>query len=523
MLTNEILLIGSCFVGLIAGIVVAALFGKKRLEAEREKGQAIQAQFDEEKQKSSALQTDIQAQLQKGAKLEEQVAQLPKLEEKLSAAMGRLETTTKELADLRQQHGAAESTIEARDAQIERNRTTLCKLQDELAKAQLESKDLKASLATSETELEAERKQGKEKLALLEEAKEDLSNKFKSLANDILDEKSKRFTDQNQNNIKQILDPLKTKIVEFQDQVEKAYHQEGKDRSELAAQVKQLMGLNKQLSDDAHNFTSALKGQSKTRGDWGELILERVLETSGLSKDHEYTVQESHTREDGTRVQPDVVVHLPDDKHLVIDSKVSLTAYLQYTEAEDDAQRNIASKGHLNSIKAHIKGLSGKNYQDLYGIKSPDFVIMFIPIEPAFALAISNDIALWQEAWNKNVLVVSPSALLFVIRTVAHIWRQEKQNQNAQEIADRGGRLYDKFKGFVDDLEKVGDRIRQTQDSYEKARGKLYAGSGNLIRQAEMLKELGVKPKRSINQELIEEASDGEPSLMIESNQEKAV
>lgn len=276
------------------------------------------------------------------------------------------------------------------------------------------------------------------------------------------------------------------------------------------------MSLNRQLSDDAHNLTDALKGQSKTRGDWGELILERVLEVSGLRKDHEYTVQVSHTREDGSRVQPDVVIHLPDDRQLVVDSKVSLMAYLKYTEAGDDEQRSIAVKGHLNSIRTHISGLSGKNYQDLYGIKSPDFVIMFIPIEPAFALAISSDIALWQEAWNKNVLIVSPSTLLFVIRTVAHIWRQERQNQNAQEIAERGGRLYDKFKSFVDDLEKVGERIRQTQDSYERARGKLCNGSGNLIRQAEMLKELGVKPKRSIREEILEEALEGDFQLMLD-------
>ncbi|ACS79442.1 DNA recombination protein RmuC [Maridesulfovibrio salexigens] len=459
MIGNEYVLLGIFFAGLVLGMIISAVIGKRRLA--------------EEKEKVEGLQDHLQEQLQLGARLEEQATQLPELKKELAQQRAQKHKLTTAYSNL---YGKYKAT-----------------------KANLDN----------------EKKQGQEKLTLLQEAKEELSDKFKSLAGEILEEKSKKFTDQNATNIKQILAPLGVKIHEFQEQVEKAYFQEGKDRSELAAQVKQLMNLNRQLSDDAHNLTKALKGQSKTRGDWGELILERVLEASGLRKDHEYTVQVSHTRQDGTRVQPDVVIHLPEEKHLVVDSKVSLTDYLKYTEAEDETKREVALKGHINSIKAHLKGLSTKNYQDLYGIKSPDFVIMFVPIEPAFALAISNDVALWQEAWNKNVLIVSPSTLLFVIRTVAHIWRQERQNQNAQEIANRGAILYDKFRNFVDDLEKVGERIRQTQDSYEKARTKLCNGSGNLIRQAEMLKELGVKPKRSIKKDLTEEALGSDEFQML--------
>jgi DNA recombination protein RmuC len=335
-----------------------------------------------------------------------------------------------------------------------------------------------------------------------------LTNRFKSLASDILEDKSKRFTEQNQINLNQLLEPLKIKITEFQGKVHDVYVKEGQDRSALAEQVKQLMALNNQLSKDAHNLTSALKGQAKVQGNWGELILERVLEASSLRKGHEYDVQESHTREDGSRAQPDVVVHLPEDRHLIVDAKVSLRAYEEYANAETDLQRDSAMKRHLDSVRGHIKELSEKNYQQLYGLKSPDFVLMFIPVEPAFMLAIAHDSDLWQDALKQNVMLVSPSTLLFVLRTVAHLWRQEQQNRNAQEIASRGSELYDKLVGFVEDLDKLGDRLNQAKDVYDKAYGKFTAGRGNVIRQAEMLKGLGVKPTKQLPQGLIEVALD---------------
>jgi DNA recombination protein RmuC len=268
------------------------------------------------------------------------------------------------------------------------------------------------------------------------------------------------------------------------------------------------MALNNQLSKDAHNLTSALKGQSKAQGNWGELILERVLEASGLRKGHEYDVQESHTREDGTRAQPDVVVHLPEDRHLIVDAKMSLTAYEYHANAESEAQRDAALRRHLDSVRGHIKELAEKNYQQLYGLQSLDFVLMFIPVEPAFMLAISHDSELWQDAWRRNVLLVSPSTLLFVVRTVAHLWRQEQQNRNAQDIASRGAELYDKLVGFVEDLDKLGERLNQAKDVYDKAYGKFTTGRGNVIRQAEMLKVMGVKPSKQLPQKLSESALD---------------
>jgi len=391
---------------------------------------------------------------------------------------------------------------------LTRDKEILAALRDQLTSEQQRLSNQVAELTTN---LESERAQNGEKIELLKNAEEQLSNRFKTLASEILEDKSKRFTEQNQTNLNQLLEPLKVKITEFQGKVQEVYVQEGKDRSALAEQVKQLMSLNNQLSKDAHNLTSALKGQAKAQGNWGELILERVLEASGLRKGHEYDVQESHARADGSRAQPDVVVHLPEDRHLIIDAKVSLTAYEEHANAETDHQRDAALKRHLDSVRAHIRELSGKNYQQLYGLQSLDFVLMFIPVEPAFMLAISHDSDLWQDAWKKNVLLVSPSTLLFVVRTVAHLWRQEQQSRNAQEIASQGGKLYDKLVGFVDDLENLGTKLKQAQSAYDGAFNKFSGGRGNVIRQAEQLKNLGVKPSKHLPQKLIDSTLDELP------------
>jgi DNA recombination protein RmuC len=388
---------------------------------------------------------------------------------------------------------------------IQNEKESLATLRDQIT---TERQGLSSRVAELTAILDAERSQSAEKLQLLQNAEEQLSNRFKTLANEILEDKSQRFTAQNQTNLNQLLEPLKLKITEFQGKVQEVYVQEGKDRSALAEQVKQLVELNNQLSKDAHNLTSALKGQAKVQGNWGELILERVLEASGLRKGHEYDVQESHTRADGSRAQPDVVVHLPEDRHLIVDAKVSLTAYEEYANAETDHQRDAAMKRHLDSVRTHIKELSEKNYQQLYALKSLDFVLMFIPVEPAFMLAISHDSDLWQDAWKKNVLLVSPSTLLFVVRTVAHLWRQEQQNRNAQDIASRGAELYDKLVGFVEDLDSLGAKLQQAQKAYDGAYNKFTGGRGNVIRQAELLKELGVKPTKQLPQKLIDSALD---------------
>jgi len=475
-------------VGLLIGASVIWLVLRERISRIRGETQVELARLNE---RLSAMHEDAGRQIAARADTE---STLQKLEQ--------------ELGDLREKTGAAESTVASQRAQlsvIQREKEELAALRDQLT---AERQRLSNQVAELSASLDAERSKAVENLAVLNNAREELSNQFKVLANEILEDKTKRFTEQNQTNINQLLEPLKVKISEFQGEVQKVYVQEGKDRSALAEQVKQLMSLNNQLSKDAHNLTSALKGQAKTQGNWGELILEKVLEASGLRKGHEYDVQESHTRSDGSRAQPDVVVHLPEDKHLIVDAKVSLNAYEEHANAETDQQRDAAMKRHLDSVRAHIRELSGKNYQQLYGLKSLDFVLMFIPVEPAFMLAISHDSELWQDAWKKNVLLVSPSTLLFVVRTVAHLWRQEQQNRNAQEIATRGAELYDKLAGFVEDLDKLGDRLNQARDVYDKAYGKFTSGRGNVIRQAEMLKGLGVKPGKQLPQKLTDAVLD---------------
>lgn len=396
----------------------------------------------------------------------------------------------------------------ARASAAEAKAERLPQVEGRLIESEQQLNALNAQVATLTMQLTQERNQSNEKLALLQSAREELTHQFKNLANDILEEKSKRFSEQNQQSLGQLLDPLKTKLQEFQGKVEQVYVQEGKDRSALAEQVRQLMELNKTVSQEANNLTKALKGSNKTQGNWGELVLERVLEGSGLRKGEEYDVQESHTLPDGRRLQPDVVVHLPDDRHLVIDAKATLVAYEDYANAEDEKHRDAALKRHLDAVRSHIKGLSDKNYQDLYGLKSLDFVLMFIPIEPAFMLAVTHDRDLFMDAWNKNVLLVSPSTLLFVVRTVANLWRQEAQTRNAQDIAKRGAELYDKLAGFVEDMESLGTRLNQAQKDYDGAINKLSTGRGNLIRQAEMLKKLGVKPSKSLPAPMVEIAND---------------
>ena len=364
----------------------------------------------------------------------------------------------------------------------------------------------------AETELEAERRQSADKLSTLQqsaqEAKAVLSDQFKNLANEILEEKSRRFAEQNQQNLDTLLKPLQEKLTDFRKQVDETYQSEARERFALKQEVEKLAGLNLRMTDETRALTNALKGESKTQGDWGELVLETILENSGLRKGEEYLVQDTQTISDGSRLQPDVVIRLPESKHLVIDSKVSITAYTRYMQSDDEQVKVSELNSHVLSIKQHIQGLSAKNYQDLYGVGSIDFVLMFIPIEPAFLAAMRHAPEIYQDALKKNIVIVCPSTLLATVRTVAHLWRQEQQNRNAQEIARQCASLYDKFVGFVEDLDKVGQRLEQAQVSYTDAVGKLKTGRGNLIRTAENVKKLGVKPNKSLPAKLTDVADD---------------
>jgi DNA recombination protein RmuC len=339
---------------------------------------------------------------------------------------------------------------------------------------------------------------------LMEQMRVSLPETFKSLATDVLEEKSRRFAEQNQAGLGQVLEPLKARLEDFQQKIEAARMDQVKGGAELTAQIDKLFQSNTRFTEQANNLASALRGSSKAQGAWGELILERILEAAGLRRGQEYDAQENYTGENGKRAQPDVVIHLPGERHLVIDSKVSLIHYEAHSTADNEVARAMAADNHIASVRTHIRALSERNYQTLYGLNSLDFVIMFLPIEPAFMLAISRDDKLWEQAWQRNVLLVSPSTLLFVLRTVASLWRQEQQKHNVEEIARKGADLYNKLAAFVTDFSEVGSRLDSAQRSYAEAMSKLHTGKGNVIRQAEMLKTLGVKPTKEIPQGILE-------------------
>jgi DNA recombination protein RmuC len=330
---------------------------------------------------------------------------------------------------------------------------------------------------------------------------------FENIANKLLEEKSQKFTQHNHQQIQNILSPLKEKIKTFEEGVEKRFFEETRDRISLKKEIEHLRLLNEQLSQDANNLASALKGDNKTQGDWGEIQLERLLEKAGLQKGIHYESQSSYKDENGQQKRPDFIINLPEDKHLIIDSKVSLVAYDQYFQASDEAEQQQYLKAHIASIRQHLKDLSSKNYQNLYQINSPDYLMLFIPIEPAFALAVQEDQRLFLDALDKNVVIVTTSTLLATMRTVSYIWKQEKQKRSVMEIARQSGLLYDKFVAFVDDLRQIGQRIEQTQSSYLDAMNKLSDAKrpgDTLIGKAEKIKELGAKASKSLPKELLE-------------------
>jgi DNA recombination protein RmuC len=309
----------------------------------------------------------------------------------------------------------------------------------------------------------------------------------------------------NRSNLDVLLNPLKENIKAFEEKVDKVYNMEAAERNTLKGVISQLMELNQLISNEAQNLTKALKGDSKKQGNWGEVILERVLERSGLVRDREYRIQASLVGLDGNRLQPDVIIDLPDEKHLVIDSKVSLVAYERLVNCETEEDRKFYSKAHVESIRNHVNGLSSKNYHDLYQINSPDFVLLFIPIESSFSFAVQIDGELFADAWDKRVVIVSPSTLLATLRTIASIWKQERQNRNVLEIARLSGAMYDKFVGFVGDMESIGKNIKQSQTSYDAAINKLVNGNGNLTITAEKIKSLGAKANKQLDQKYLAE------------------
>lgn len=391
--------------------------------------------------------------------------------------------------------------------QLNELRENINKIETDREAIRREKDFLNTELSRRNTEYENLQQQNLKRDEELAKQQEQLRKDFELMASKILDEKSEKFTLQNKENIKQILNPLQEKIQLFEKKVDDTQKESISMHSALKEQLLGLKDLNQQMALEATNLTRALKGDSKTQGNWGELVLERVLEKSGLEKDREYFVQQNFKREDGSRAMPDVVLHLPDSKKMIIDSKVSLTAYERMVNAEDD-ERVMYLKAHVNSIKKHVDDLSAKNYQDLYDIESPDFVLMFIPIEPAFAVAINEDNSLYNKAFEQNIVIVTPSTLLATLRTIDTMWNNEKQQQNAIEIAKQAGALYDKFEGLVTDLTGVGKKIDAAKTDYSAAMNKLVEGKGNLISRVEKIKKMGAKAKKALPESIIKRAAE---------------
>ncbi|WP_177182113.1 MULTISPECIES: DNA recombination protein RmuC [unclassified Pseudomonas] len=449
------------------------------------------------------------------------------LDERLSNAQmaqdglnAQLDACRDEISDLGQANAAKQADLAALRREVE-----LLRLQQETARAseeqwsheravkEQELRRLDAQCASLGAELREQEESHQQRLTDLQGSRDELRAQFAELAGKIFDEREQRFAETSQQQLGQLLNPLKERIQSFEKRVEESYQQEARERFSLGKELERLQQLNLRLSDEATNLTRALKGQ-KTQGNWGELILERVLEHAGLEKGREYQTQVSLKGPDGERFQPDVLIMLPGDKQVVVDAKVSLTAYQQYVSAEDEAISQVALKQHVLSLRNHVKGLSGKDYKRLEGLHSLDFVLLFVPIEAAFSAALQAEPTLFQEAFDRSIVIVSPTTLLATLRVIDSLWKQERQSQNAREIAERAGWLYDKFVLFIQDLDEVGNRLQQLDKAYSAARNKLTDGRGNLVSRSEQLKLLGARASKQLPADLLERAMTDEDGLV---------
>ncbi|MDX5386177.1 MAG: DNA recombination protein RmuC [Alteromonadaceae bacterium] len=413
----------------------------------------------------------------------------------------------------RQKATSLENRLASTDSELASRRDRLSQLEQENRDLRLraeslsdEFNQLKVELREQQVTLDKERRSAAEKMELLEKNRDALKQEFENLANRIFDQKSERFSQQSKTSLDSLLNPFRDQLQDFRKRVEDVYTTETRDRQALRSEIKSLQDLNRQITEEAANLTRALKGDKKVQGNWGELILERVLERSGLRKGVEYETQGSYRDEDNQLLRPDVIVHLPDQRNLVVDSKVSLLAYQQWVVAEEDSARDEALKQHVEAVRSHIRSLSEKDYSQLNGLHSPDFVLLFMPIEPAFVAAFQQDENLFAEAFERKIIVVTPTTLLATLRTIENIWRYERQSQNARRIADRAGAVYDKLRVFVEAMERLGTQLHTAQGTYDNAMNTLTRGRGNLISQANRFVELGVRVKKELPKAIVEQA-----------------
>ncbi|WP_017939891.1 DNA recombination protein RmuC [Pseudomonas thermotolerans] len=456
------------------------------------------------------LQRALARQRTDNALLEERLSHAQLAQDGLSAQLDEYRDEVAELhehrADQQAELAALRRETDLLQAERRASREAAQAWAEERERREAELRRLDAERAALLAELREQRDSHQQRLADLQGARDELRAQFAELAGKIFDEREQRFAETSQQRLGQLLDPLRERIQAFEKRVEESYQQEARERFSLARELERLQLLNQRLSDEATNLTRALQGQ-KIQGNWGELVLERVLEHAGLEKGREYQTQVSLRSSEGERFQPDVLIRLPGDKQVVVDAKVSLTAYQQLIAAGDEQQRQSALKQHVQSLRNHLKGLSVKDYQRLEGLHSLDFVLLFVPIEAAFAAALQADPELFREAFERNVVIVSPTTLLATLRVIDSLWRQERQSQNAREIAERAGALYDKFVAFVADLDEMGSRLQQLDKAYAAARNKLVEGRGNLVGRVENLKLLGARASKSLPAELLERAA----------------
>ncbi|MCL9809042.1 DNA recombination protein RmuC [Flavobacterium luminosum] len=426
-------------------------------------------------------------------------------------------TTTSEKASLEEKIKGLFTQIEQLKTQFQSERELFQKniqqLQAEKESIRNEKEAVAIQLSKKEVDFDNLLERNREQKQEVEQLQEKFTKEFENLANKILEEKTTKFTEQNKENLKTILSPLQDKIQLFEKKVEDTHKESIDYHAALRQQIMGLRELNAQMSKETLNLTKALKGDSKMQGNWGELVLERVLEKSGLEKGREYEVQQSFVTEEGNRVQPDVIINLPDGKKMIVDAKVTLTAYERFVNEEDETLKTQYLKEHVNALKRHVDQLGEKNYHDLYKMESPDFVLLFVPIEPAFALALNEDATLYNKAFEKNIVIVTPSTLLATLRTIDSMWTNQKQQENAYEIARQAGALYDKFEGFVSDLIKIGKRMDEAKSEYSNAMNKLVDGKGNLVTSVEKLKKMGAKAKKSLPESIINRAESNELTL----------
>jgi len=434
-------------------------------------------------------------------------ASLQKLSDEMDAQQQWVASHHQEMTEQKVANAALQEKAQQAEKQVLELKQALVEKEAAIDALNRELSDDKSNITELETRLAAEGKAAEEKLALLEEAKEKLGNEFKVLANQIFEAKGKTFSEQNRASLDEVLKPMREQLGDFRKRVDEVHHNDAKDRASLREHLAQLEGLNRQMSEDALNLTQALKGESKAQGNWGEMILERILETSGLREGHEFLREDSTDIGGGKRHRPDVIVRMPGDKHIIIDSKVSLTDYERALSATEQADRKQAIKAHVGSLKNHIRSLSDKRYDQLPNIHSPDYVLMFVPIEGAYMMAIEADQGIFEAAFDKRVAVVTPSTLYATLKLIEQLWRYERQSENVVKLIDRASLLHDKMVSFVESFEDVGKRLNQARDSYDTALGRIKTGPGNVINQISTLGKLAGKTKKELPQHLTEAAA----------------